>query len=68
MVEYKYDTCILCKEATEYAEMDPVTARTFYVEGTGQLCQACFDKVTQEEQMRRYEASLKEKDWGHQPG
>lgn len=68
MVEYKYDTCILCKEATEYAEMDPVAARTFYVEGTGQLCQACFDKVAHEEQMRRYEDSLKEKDWGHQPG
>ena len=68
MVEYKYDTCILCEETTEYAEMDPVTARSFYVEGVGQLCQSCLDKSTHEEQMIRYEASLKESDWGHQPG
>ena len=33
----------MCGEETEYAELDPVLARNFYVEGSGQLCQICFD-------------------------
>lgn len=41
--ENKHDTCVICNEETEYAEMDHVLARNFYVEGTGQLCQMCFD-------------------------
>jgi len=39
----KHDRCVVCGEETEYAEMDHVLARNFYVEGTGQLCQVCFD-------------------------
>ena len=42
-IKNKHDMCVLCGEETEYAEMDPVLARNFYVEGTGQLCQVCFD-------------------------
>lgn len=40
----KHDKCVLCGEKTEYAEMDYVNARNFYVDGSGQLCQACFDE------------------------
>jgi len=40
----KHDKCVLCGEKTEYAEMDHVNARNFYVDGSGQLCQACFDE------------------------
>ena len=39
----KHDKCVICHEETEYAEMDHIDARNFYVEGTGQLCQTCFD-------------------------
>ena len=39
----KHDICVICGELTEYAEMDRATARNFYVEGSGQLCQVCFD-------------------------
>ena len=41
--ENKYDKCGVWHEVTEYAEMDHIDARNFYVEGAGQLCQACFD-------------------------
>ena len=45
-----HDTCVICHEETEYAEMDHVLARNFYVDGAGQLCQACFDKHYHEKQ------------------
>ena len=34
----------MCGEETEYAEMDHINARNFYVDGAGQLCQTCFDE------------------------
>ena len=42
-IKNKHDKCVICNEKTEYAEMDHVDARNFYVEGAGQLCQAYFD-------------------------
>lgn len=39
----KHDKCVTCGEVTEYAEMDHILVRDFYVEGAGQLCQVCFD-------------------------
>ena len=39
----KHDKCAECGELTEYATMDYVDARNFYVNGRGQLCQVCFD-------------------------
>tara|TARA_R100000008_G_scaffold14091_1_gene6874 strand:+ start:777 stop:950 length:174 start_codon:yes stop_codon:yes gene_type:complete len=41
----KYDECVICGETTEYAEMDHINARNFYIEGAGQLCQGCFDET-----------------------
>ena len=63
----KHDKCVVCHEITEYAEMDHILVRDFYIEGVGQLCQGCFDNASKEDQMVRYEESLKETDWGHQP-
>ena len=40
----KHDKCVLCGETTEYAEMDHILVRDFYVDGAGQLCQTCFDE------------------------
>ena len=34
--------CIRCGMETEYDVSTPVTVRRFYVEGAGQLCEACF--------------------------
>ena len=40
----KHDKCVICNEVTEYAEMDHILARNFYVDGAGQLCQVCYDE------------------------
>jgi 5-methylcytosine-specific restriction endonuclease McrA len=39
----KHDKCVMCGELTEYAEMDHINARRFYIDGRGHLCQVCFD-------------------------
>ena len=39
----KHDKCVTCGELTEYAEMDHINAKCFYIDGRGHLCQACFD-------------------------
>ena len=39
----KHEKCAECGEITEYASMDGVGARSFYIEGIGFLCQLCFD-------------------------
>lgn len=36
------DPCIRCGSETEYEVSTPVTVRRYYVEGAGQLCEACF--------------------------
>jgi len=46
----KHDKCVSCGETTEYAEMDHILVRDFYVEGAGQLCQVCFDRFYNYEQ------------------
>ena len=43
-----HDKCVICHEETEYAEMDYIDARNFYVKGAGQLCQTCFDNCYHE--------------------
>ena len=47
-IKNKHDTCVVCGEETEYAEMDHILARNFYVAGAGQLCQVCFDECYHE--------------------
>ena len=36
------DHCVLCGEKTEYSTLTPVSDRSGYIEGAGQLCPACF--------------------------
>ena len=43
----------MCGEETEYAELDPIQAQNFYVVGTGQLCQVCFDADWDDQKEKR---------------
>lgn len=40
-----YDNCIMCSKPTQYRKNTHVDLRNYYVEGCGQLCKECFDKV-----------------------
>ena len=40
-----HDTCVSCNSVTEVLINEPVTTRHHYVEGAGQLCKVCYDKV-----------------------
>lgn len=39
------DTCVLCGAKTIYDVSTPITERSFYISGGGQLCQNCFKKL-----------------------
>lgn len=39
------DKCVLCGKATEYEKETPVDERLYYVEGAGQLCAECYNKL-----------------------
>lgn len=39
------EICIRCGRATEYDVNMPVEMRRWYVEGSGQLCEACWNKL-----------------------
>ena len=41
----KRDKCVSCKTETEYDEFDHIDSRNFYVEGAGQLCVDCWNKI-----------------------
>ena len=38
----KKDKCVVCGTFTEYDEFDHIDKRYFCVEGSGQLCPACY--------------------------
>lgn len=40
--EEDVDRCVVCGEKTEYTRDIPVSERTGYVKGAGQLCRKCF--------------------------
>ncbi len=42
----KLDKCVLCNADTPYTEHTHIDYRNFYVEGAGQLCGECYDKVS----------------------
>ena len=52
-IKSKHDKCVVCGEATEYAELDPILAQNFYVAGIGQLCQVCFDDCWDDQKEKR---------------
>ena len=39
------EKCIRCGRETEYEVSTPVTMRRYYVEGSGQLCLLCYQKL-----------------------
>ena len=39
------DLCISCKTETEYSHDTSLDYREYYVEGAGQLCKTCYDKI-----------------------
>ena len=38
------DICVICSSKTNYAKSDNISERVGYVEGVGQLCEACFKR------------------------
>tara|TARA_Y100000593_G_scaffold49908_1_gene94065 strand:+ start:21394 stop:21555 length:162 start_codon:yes stop_codon:yes gene_type:complete len=41
----KKDHCVACDAPTIYSELDHVDMRLCYVEGAGQLCMDCYQKI-----------------------
>jgi len=41
----KLDKCVLCNADTPYTEHTHIDYHNFYVEGAGQLCGECYDRV-----------------------
>ena len=41
----KKDKCVSCGLETRYDEFDHIDIRNFYIEGAGQLCCDCYDRI-----------------------
>ena len=39
------DKCVLCSEETIYPKDMHIDYRMYYVEGAGQVCKSCYEKV-----------------------
>jgi len=39
------DNCVSCNEETQYNITDSVFVRNYYIEGAGQLCKSCFERI-----------------------
>lgn len=39
------DNCVTCNKETLYRIDDPIDMRIGYIEGAGQLCLDCYDKI-----------------------
>lgn len=42
------DRCVICGRETPYDKTDHIMTRQCYVEGCGQLCKTCFNKIRPE--------------------
>jgi len=42
------DKCVLCGDETSYTMNTPIDERYYYVEGAGQLCEKCYNKIYKE--------------------
>jgi hypothetical protein len=40
-----YDNCVGCWKKTKYLTTTPISERRFYIEGAGQLCEACSHRI-----------------------
>ncbi len=48
----KRDNCVCCGNETQYDEFDHIDKRFFYVDGCGQLCAACWNKLYEHEKAK----------------
>ncbi|MCM1059362.1 MAG: hypothetical protein NC452_03615 [Eubacterium sp.] len=39
------ERCVYCGKETKYSQSEPITERLCYVEGVGQLCIECYEKI-----------------------
>lgn len=39
------EKCVICGSDTPYKFKDNINDRLFYIEGSGQLCEKCFNKL-----------------------
>ena len=39
------DKCVMCEKETEYDIDEHIDNRLYYVEGAGQLCEECYNKI-----------------------
>ena len=44
-IKEKQENCICCGKRTNYWKFDGIDDRRYYVEGAGQLCQKCWNKI-----------------------
>ena len=42
---YGTEKCVSCGKVTEYNKTDHIDLRKNYVEGVGQLCPGCYNKI-----------------------
>jgi uncharacterized protein CbrC (UPF0167 family) len=45
MIPDTIEKCVTCGENTPYRFSDSIYTRQWYVEGAGQLCENCYEKV-----------------------
>ena len=48
----KRDNCVCCGNETQYDEFDHIDKSFFYVDGCGQLCVACWNKLYEHEKAK----------------
>jgi hypothetical protein len=56
----KKDKCISCKKDTQYDEMTHIDMRCYYIEGAGQLCPDCYNKIYESKRDNTYKEQFNE--------
>ena len=56
----KKDKCISCKKDTQYDEITHIDMRYYYIEGAGQLCPDCYNKIYESKRDNTYKEQFNE--------
>lgn len=43
--EEEYERCVVCQKMTKVKVKDHVAKRRYYIEGAGQLCKDCWERI-----------------------
>ena len=54
------DKCNLCNDDSPYDKTEPINKRIGYIEGSGQMCLDCYDKVYSHEWNRNREQKIRD--------